>query len=418
MAPFTPDAGLSKTAEYAIYLLLGGAFGAALEMGGFANSRKLAAQFYFGDMTVFKVMFTAIITAMSLVFLASGLGLLDFNLIWVPPTFLVPGIVGGLIMGFGFILGGFCPGTSLVAMANLKIDGLFFVLGAGLGVFLFGETVGSFTGFWYSTDMGRFMIPEWLGLSTGVTVLGIIVMAILIFFGAEKLEAMVNHRGKPSVPVRGFRWTPAAAAGITALGVAVLVVGQPDPQQKWDRLATVEQTRLDARDVYIHPGEMVKIAGDHQINLRILDVRDEVEFNLFHLIDSDRVSLDQIAAGGLSHQLLAEPANTAVVLVSNDENRATLAWKLLVAESIPNVYILEGGINEWLDRFEDVGCRDCHASPDVPDAHTAGTLRHSFGAALGSTQPAADPDFLTDQEFEFTPKVKLELRQKASGGCG
>ncbi|MFN2159105.1 MAG: YeeE/YedE thiosulfate transporter family protein [Anaerolineales bacterium] len=92
---------------YLVYLLIGFAFGNVLEMAGFGNSRKLAAQFYFRDMTVLKVMFGAIITAMVLIFSATALGLLDYNLIWVNPTYLWPGIVGGLIMGVGFIIGGF-----------------------------------------------------------------------------------------------------------------------------------------------------------------------------------------------------------------------------------------------------------------------------------------------------------------------
>jgi hypothetical protein len=92
---------------YLVYLLIGFAFGYVLEMAGFGTSRKLANQFYFRDMTVLKVMFGAIITAMLLLFSATALGLLDYNLIWVNPTYLWPGIVGGLIMGFGFIIGGF-----------------------------------------------------------------------------------------------------------------------------------------------------------------------------------------------------------------------------------------------------------------------------------------------------------------------
>ncbi len=109
---------LGQSGSYVVYLLIGVAFGATLESAGFGNSQKLAAQFYFRDKTVFKVMFTAIIVAMTLVFLSSAAGLLDYNLVWVPPTYLWPGIVGGLIMGVGFIVGGFCPGTSLVAMAT------------------------------------------------------------------------------------------------------------------------------------------------------------------------------------------------------------------------------------------------------------------------------------------------------------
>ena len=114
--------------SYIVYAIIGFAFGYVLELSGFGNSKKLAAQFYFKDMTVLKVMFGAIIVAMLLVFGATAVGLLDYNLIWVNPTYLWSGIVGGLIMGFGFIIGGFCPGTSLVSMATGKIDGIFFIV--------------------------------------------------------------------------------------------------------------------------------------------------------------------------------------------------------------------------------------------------------------------------------------------------
>lgn len=107
MAPFPLEPLLGKAGMYLVYLLIGFSFGAVLEMAGFANSPKLAAQFYFKEMTVLKVMFTGIVVAMLLVFAASGLGLLDYNRVWVNPTYLWPGILGGLIMGFGFIVGGF-----------------------------------------------------------------------------------------------------------------------------------------------------------------------------------------------------------------------------------------------------------------------------------------------------------------------
>ena len=116
MAPFPLEALFGKFGMYAIYLAIGFGFGFMLEISGFANSKKLAAQFYFKDMTVLKVMFTGIIVAMLLIFSAVALGLLDYNRVWVNLTYLWPGIVGGLIMGFGFIIGGFCPGTSLVAL--------------------------------------------------------------------------------------------------------------------------------------------------------------------------------------------------------------------------------------------------------------------------------------------------------------
>ena len=171
---------------YMVYLTIGIAFGFILESAGFGNSKKLAAQFYFQDLAVFKVMFSAIIVAMTLIFLATAAGILDFNLIWVPPTYLWPGIVGGLVMGVGFIVGGFCPGTSLVAIATAKIDGFFFVVGVLIGIFVFGETVSSYDVFFDSSNYGRFTLPELFGTSYGVVVLLIVVAAFLFFLGAGK----------------------------------------------------------------------------------------------------------------------------------------------------------------------------------------------------------------------------------------
>jgi len=106
-APLPVEALYGKIALYAITFLVGLSFGYVLEIGGFGNSTKLAAQFYLKDMTVFKVMFTGVIVAMVLIFGASGMGWLDYNRVYVNPTYLWPGIVGGLIMGVGFIIGGF-----------------------------------------------------------------------------------------------------------------------------------------------------------------------------------------------------------------------------------------------------------------------------------------------------------------------
>ncbi|HEY2091607.1 MAG TPA: YeeE/YedE thiosulfate transporter family protein, partial [Thermoanaerobaculia bacterium] len=93
-------------------LVIGIAFGWALERAGLGDSRKLAGQFYFTDLTVFKVMFTAIVTAMLGVFWLVRLGVISLASISVPETYLVPQLLGGLIFGAGFVAAGLCPGTS------------------------------------------------------------------------------------------------------------------------------------------------------------------------------------------------------------------------------------------------------------------------------------------------------------------
>ncbi|UCH83660.1 MAG: hypothetical protein JSW50_14590 [Candidatus Latescibacterota bacterium] len=107
MAPFDLTSTFGAAGSIVVLVVVGFGFGFALERAGFGNSRKLAAQFYLHDMTVLKVMFTAIIVAMILIFWASALMQLDFERVFVNPTYLWPGILGGLLLGMGFIIGGY-----------------------------------------------------------------------------------------------------------------------------------------------------------------------------------------------------------------------------------------------------------------------------------------------------------------------
>lgn len=106
-APLEITYDFSLEISLLIGFLIGIGFGFFLERGGFGNSRKLALQFYFRDLTVFKVMFTAIVTAMTGMIFFNAFGWLDLDSIYINPTYLWPGIVGGLIMGAGFVIGGY-----------------------------------------------------------------------------------------------------------------------------------------------------------------------------------------------------------------------------------------------------------------------------------------------------------------------
>jgi rhodanese-related sulfurtransferase len=407
--PLPLDALLGHAGAYLVYVLIGFAFGYVLEISGFAISTRLAAQFYFKDMTVLKVMFTAIIVAMVLIFLAAGLGLLDYNLIWVNPTYLWPGIVGGLIMGVGFIVGGFCPGTSLVSVATLKIDGLFFAVGGLFGIFLFGETVQYFEGFWNSSYFGRLTLMDVFGLPAGVVVPGVVLMALFMFWGGEQLERIFGGQPKPQ-----RSWGRVAGIATLVVGaLLVLVIGQPTTQDKWARLAPEKEVLLSERAVQIHPGELLASLADNQLNVVMLDVRDEADYNLFHIRRARHLPLDEVGDTIPDLQLEAA-ANTVYVLMGNGERAATEAWKLMVAESVPNVYLLEGGINNWLTVFG-------HDDPTVQPTPTPpgdDQLHFVFASALGDRYAASDPD-AHHYELEYTPKIKLEIKRGASGGgCG
>ena len=187
-APFYRFAAFGDEASLVVAFVIGIGFGFFLERGGFGSARKLTSQFYLDDLAVFKVMFTAIVTAMLGVFYLSWLGIMDLSLVDLVTTNLWPQIAGGLLLGFGFVIGGYCPGTSLVAAVTGRIDGMVFVLGAMAGMFAFGEAFPLLKGFYESGDFGRLTLPQAFHLPYGLVVFLVVVMAVGGFMGAEWVE--------------------------------------------------------------------------------------------------------------------------------------------------------------------------------------------------------------------------------------
>jgi rhodanese-related sulfurtransferase len=414
---------------YVLFGVIGFAFGFTLEMSGFGDSRKLAAQFYFTELTVLKVMFTAIVTAMVLLFGAVGLGILDFSQVWVNPTYLWSGILGGLIMGVGFIIGGFCPTTSLASASTGKIDGMLFMLGGFVGAFLFGETEQYFTN-WYNNAgyYGRVTLDQVLGIPIGWVVLLVVLMALFMFWGAEQLERIFGKKDLGKEPK--LRVAGAGALFVLALGVAL--IGNPSFEEKYSKLTfmrteTVQQVNadpivntqiysademLEKRLVQITPAELFKSVYNQNVNLIMLDVRPESDYNLYHIRGALNIPLDKLQ--GIIPDLLTEPpANSVFVLMSNDEAASTEAWKQLVASGVPNVYLLEGGVNNWIAFFGEDEAFQPAAAPGGDQ------LGYIFPAALGSSYKSCDPNPIEFEELDFEAKIRLELkRDKSGGGCG
>ncbi len=184
-APFT----MGDNASLFIAVAIGIAFGWTLERAGLGSARKLAAQFYLTDLTVFKVMFSAIVTAMLGAFWLGRLGVLDLSRVSIPETWLAPQLAGGLIFGAGFVIAGLCPGTSCVSAATGRGDGLSVVAGMFFGVLATGLAFTPLQRFYESTSRGVLTLPQVLHVPYGVVVFAIVVMALAGFRAAEWLEA-------------------------------------------------------------------------------------------------------------------------------------------------------------------------------------------------------------------------------------
>jgi hypothetical protein len=193
MLPLSSSVEFSMAADLAIALALGFGFGFALERAGFGSARKLTAVFYFYDMAVVKVMFTAIVTAMLGLFALSALGVFDLGQVYVEPTALPAQALGGLIFGAGFIIGGYCPGTSIAAVATGRKDGLAFALGMISGVLAYAEFTPGIEDWIAANTTGEMTLPAVTGVSMGWFALAFLAFLVFAAWGMRKLEGRFGH---------------------------------------------------------------------------------------------------------------------------------------------------------------------------------------------------------------------------------
>jgi uncharacterized protein len=188
MGPLSVNGLISENTNLFLAFIIGIGFGFVLEQSGFSSSRKLAGVFYGYDMVVLKVFFTAAITAMIGLLFFSLFGWVDLSLVYVNPTYLTSAILGGVIMGAGFIMGGYCPGTSFCGASIGKIDALVFIGGLFIGVFIFGAGYQIWSGVYLAKFLGSPKVSEIAGLSDGVFALLLILVALGMFKVAEWAE--------------------------------------------------------------------------------------------------------------------------------------------------------------------------------------------------------------------------------------
>ena len=192
MGPLIPNGVIPVEWDSIIAILIGIAFGFVMEASGFSSSRKLAGVFYGYDFAVLKVFFTAVLVAVIGVYYMDYLGYLDVNQLYVHPTYLWGALIGGIIMGAGFVAGGFCPGTSLCAVAIGKIDAIVYVGGIMVGVLIFSELYTFFEPIYDGYFYGNITLEDSLGINPYWFVFIFSIIAILAFAVSDMVTKRVK----------------------------------------------------------------------------------------------------------------------------------------------------------------------------------------------------------------------------------
>ena len=340
MGPLVPEV-IGNELNFIVALIVGIAFGFVLEQAGFSTSKKLVGLFYGYDFTVLRVFFTGGVTAMLGVIALAHFGLLDMKLVYVNPTFLWSAIVGGLIMGLGFVTGGYCPGTSICAAAIGKIDAMIFIVGSFLGVLVFAEGYPLFEGLYKAASWGNVQIFETLGMSQSLFAFLLTFMAVAAFWITTVIENRIN--GKTG---QGFH-VSRLYLGLTGLAIIVGLTAFMLPDKKEYMLKDLNDNnfvasfKIERMDV----DELAFRLIDNDKDLQIIDLRSQKEFDSLGLPNSTHFQLENLFEKD-AYKLLSVK-HKKNVFIANDELTAKKGALLAAELGFSNVLVLKGGFDQF-----------------------------------------------------------------------
>jgi rhodanese-related sulfurtransferase len=337
MGPLVPDV-IGNELNLVVALFIGFLFGMILEQAGFSSSKKLVGLFYGYDFTVLRVFFTAGVVAMTGVIALDHFGLLDINLIYINPTYLWSAIIGGLIMGLGFVVGGYCPGTSISAAAIGKTDAWVFIAGSFLGVLIFSEGYPLFEGLYKSAFWGYPRIFNTLGVSQSIFAFLLTLMSLFAFWSVSIVEDKVN-----GVKNKAIRFTPYYIS-LAAIGLllAVSVLFLPDRKESMlQQVADADPARFKNL-----PGmtvdELAYRIMDQDNKLQIIDFRAATEFKKYSLPKSVSFTAEDLFSKESGKLLSIQ--HKINVFVAEDEATEQKMTQLAKNLGFENIRFLQGGL--------------------------------------------------------------------------
>jgi len=339
---FGQDA-LTSSAAMLVALLIGFAFGFSLEQAGFGSSRRLAGIFYFRDMAVLKVMFTAVVVAMLGLLYARRLGLISDEQLFFMPSIYGAQIVGGLVFGIGFVIGAWCPGTAAVGLASGRLDALVFLVGAVIGSIVFNEIFFALKGLYNWGDSGVRFAWQAVGMSAEGFAVLFVVVAIACFWGAEYIEkrrtGSSEYLRSPFLKSFSMALVIAALALPATLGRASREAGDGVAASTSALLAEIES----AKD-HIEAEELADRLMQGETGLTVVDIRSAQEYAEFHIRGAVNLSMPDLPTA-----LAGNKNRGIIVLYSNGMTHPAQARDALARMGYTNVYILTDGLNGFIE---------------------------------------------------------------------
>jgi 3-mercaptopyruvate sulfurtransferase SseA/uncharacterized membrane protein YedE/YeeE len=378
-------------------LVIGLAFGFVLERAGFGSSRKLAGIFYLKDMTVLKVMFTAVITAMLGLSYAFALGWVSLEQVYALPTIYRAQTIGGLLFGVGFVMSGWCPGTSAVGAASGKLDAVVFLLGTLVGAIGFNEafgllqTIGAVPSAHEAGVLGEPGDPQ---VAFGVPRATFAVLFTLLAVGAFHAAEWIERRQAGGGMYLGSPFLKALSLGLVIFAMALFVLpspaeslatgGGPAPGVPSSHAELLQS--IEAAADHMEPEELADRLMRGEPELVVVDVRSPAEFAAFHIRGAIRVALPDLPSA-----LDAYKNRGTIVLYSNGMTHPAQARDALAQLGYRNAYLLTDGLQGFAERCLKPASLRNELLPDA-EATRVRAWRTFFLAAAPAPPAAAGPN--------------------------
>ncbi len=341
MGPLVPTI-ISNEFNLVVALISGIGFGFILEQAGFSSTKKLVGLFYGYDFTVLKVFFTAGVTAMIGILLFAHFGILDISLIYINPTFLWSALVGGAIMGLGFVIGGFCPGTSVCAAAIGKLDGLAFVFGSALGVMVFAEFYPYFEKIYLSEAWGPVLINEKLGMSKIAFAFLLTAIAFAAFYMARLVENKVNGT-ESKLP--GKRIVMYSSAIVLTFFILAIIAISPDSKQRIAARINQEIKGKDFTAVLVPADKMANEIVNNYYKINVIDLRDTASYRKYHLPFAINIPLEKLS--DMQWQKILKQKHKTNYFYSDDQVEAQKAFLIAEYTGKADNYILKESVQSF-----------------------------------------------------------------------
>lgn len=153
-------------------LIIGFVFGFLLQKGAVAQADTIFKQFLFKDFTMLKILLSALTVGSILLYATFGMGFVHSLLLPSIPKLAV--LFGGLFLGAGLAISGYCPGTSFAAAGQGSRDAWFSILGLFVGAGIYASNHA-----WISNTFLSQSAPDNGTLATLLNVSPWVVIAVL-----------------------------------------------------------------------------------------------------------------------------------------------------------------------------------------------------------------------------------------------